>query len=262
MNEVATTFVPSNDDLLGVFNRKYRRNGELDWGPRLRLENGYFSPDDHYEALVEGLVREGIDWVDIGCGRDIFPSNRELAERLAGKTNILFGIDPDPNILENTMLNQRFHGPVEDCPTELTFDVATLRMVAEHIVDPHRAVARMARLLKPGGYLVIYTPYKWSPMSLIATALPFALHHPLKKLIWDAQAKDTFPTTYRMNTRRDLLAVTSSVGLQEVHFELLDDCRVLGRYRFLNWCELKLRRALKWINAGYPEKCILCVYQK
>ena len=43
-------------------------------------------PDDVYEATIAKLVEPGCAWIDIGCGRDIFPGNyglaKELAERL------------------------------------------------------------------------------------------------------------------------------------------------------------------------------------
>ena len=165
-------------------------------------------------------------------------------------------------MLENAFVHDRFHGLVEDCPTQRQFDVVTLRMVAEHITDPERAVGKIASMLKPGGCVVFYTPYKWSPMSIAATIVPFKLHHPLKRLIWDAQARDTFPTAYKLNTHRDLRRHAMHAGLQEAHFQFLDDCRVLGRYRALNWCELRVRGVLNALGMHYPERCILAVYRK
>jgi SAM-dependent methyltransferase len=253
---------PLREELLAIYKGKYFRFGEPGWGPKMRLAHDYFSPDDYYEALVARLVVPGADWADIGCGRDLFPSNPDLARLLSERANFLYGIDPDPNVLENEFVDDRFHGLVEDCPTTRQFDVVTLRMVAEHITDPDRAVGRISRMLKPGGCMVIYTPYKWAPMSVIATLLPFSLHHPLKRLIWDAQARDTFPTAYRLNTRADLARHAATAGLSEVHFQFLDDCRVLGRYRALNWCELRLQKVLRSVGLHYPEKCILAAYRK
>ena len=47
-------------------------------------------------------------------------------------------------------------GRVEVCDSRHRFDLITLRMVAEHIQDPDRSIARLAELLKPGGLVVIY----------------------------------------------------------------------------------------------------------
>jgi SAM-dependent methyltransferase len=262
MSEAIRLPDPDQADLTRIYDAKYYRFGEPGWGPRMRKRFGYYTPDDHYEAMVAKLVTAGSDWADIGCGRNVFPAHPDLARELAGRSGFFYGIDPDPNVLENEFVNDRFHGLVEDCDTTRQFDVITMRMVAEHITDPERALGRISTLLKPGGRLVIYTPSKWAPMSVVATIIPFKLHHPLKQLIWDAQARDTFPTAYKLNTRADLLRHTGNSGLQERYFRFLDDCRVLSRYRFLNWMELQLRRVLNAVGLHYPETCILAVYQK
>lgn len=252
----------TRDDLMAIYRVKYYRFGEPGWGPRQRLASGYFAADDHYEALVAKLITPGCDWCDVGCGRDIFPQHPDLARELSARAGFLYGIDPDDNVLENPFVKERFHGIVEDCDTTRVFDVLTMRMVAEHIVDPDRALGRVARLLKPGGRLVVYTPYKWSPMSIVADVVPFRFHHALKRLIWDAQARDTFPTAYKLNTRRDLVAAAARAGLTEESFRFVDDCSVMSRYRVPNWCELKLRGLLSAAGLHYPEKCILAVLRK
>ncbi len=194
----------THDEMLGFVHSKYYRFGTPGWGPRQRLRFNYFSPDDHYEAMLAKLVRPGCAWADVGCGRDMFPSYPELAQQLAERCAFLYGIDPDANIKENPYIHDGFHGKLEDCDTEWRFDLVTLRMVAEHIVDPHRTVAKIAALTKSGGLVVVYTPNKWSPMSLVASVLPFRLHHPLKRFLWDTDARDTFPTVYKLNTRKAL----------------------------------------------------------
>src|SRR4028119_1955916 len=54
---------------------KYGNLEDAGWGPRLRDRMGYFTPDDWYEATVWNLVGPTTDWLDVGCGRDLFPSN-------------------------------------------------------------------------------------------------------------------------------------------------------------------------------------------
>lgn len=255
-------FELTRDDLMSLYNLKYYREGEPGPSPRMRLSFDYFTPDDYYEALVSRLVTSGCSWVDVGAGRDVFPRFPELAQALCKRASFVYGIDPDPNILDNPFISDRFHGVVEDCNTDQTFDLLTMRMVAEHIVDPDRAIRKVADLLKPGGLAVIYTPYKYSPMSVVASILPFSLHHPLKRLIWDAEARDTFPTAYKLNTRHDLARYMSNHGLVERSFRLLDDCRVLTRYHWLNYGELTLQRLLRSVNIGYPERCVFAVYEK
>lgn len=262
MQQTSLALEPTHAELMSVYNVKYYRQGEPGWSPRMRLSFDYFPPDDYYEAVVAKLVSPGSHWADIGCGRDIFPQHPELAAQLSSRAAYVYGIDPDPNIKENKFIADGFMGPVEDCDTARTFDVVTMRMVAEHIVNPDRAIGRIVQLLKPGGKLVIYTPYKWAPMSVIATIVPFKLHHPLKRLIWDAQARDTFPTAYKLNTRKDLHHYAGRHGLKVAYLRLLDDCSVLARYRSLNWLELSMRRILNRFSLGYFERCILVVMEK
>ena len=170
----------------------------------MRLKHGYFTPDDYYEALVGRLLHDGAEWCDVGCGRNIFPENPDLARQYASRCRFVFGIDPDDNVRENALVNEYFQGFVEDCPIERQFDLVTLRMVAEHIENPEAALSRLARLLKPSGHAVIYTPHKWAPMSIVANVTPFGLHNPLKRLLWNSEARDTFPTQYKLNTRKDI----------------------------------------------------------
>lgn len=259
--ELRSIALPGEDELARGFKAKYYRAGTPGWSPLLRESYGYFTPDDYYETLVSQLVPPGSTWADIGCGRDIFPQNPVLAEQIAARCSFVYGIDPDDNVRENKMVHAYFQGLVEDCDTTHQFDVVTLRMVAEHIVNPGPAMASVKKLLRPGGVAVIYTPHKWAPMSIVATVVPFRLHNTMKRWIWDSEARDTFPTAYKLNTREDLRRHTGGAGLQEVLYAELDDCRTLAGFRWLNSMELKLQRALRRRSIHYPERCILGVYR-
>lgn len=260
--EETLPLTPSRADLLAVFDVKYRRGPELDWGPKTRLRFDYFNPDDYYEAVVSKLVRPGTWWADIGCGRDVFPSNPALAAELAKRSAFLFGIDPDPNIRDNPFISESFEGLAEECRTSHRFDLITLRMVAEHITEPQRSVAKFAELTKPGGLVVVYTPNKWAPVSVVAALVPNRLHHRIKRLVWDAQERDTFPTAFKLNTRAALARHFNANGLCETYFAYLDDCRTFSGYRALSYLELCTQKALRSIGARYPENCLLGVYRK
>lgn len=253
---------PNREELVGIFDRKYRRESVMGWGPQMRLDFDYFNPDDHYEAIVAQLVTPGVWWADIGCGRDIFPSNPSLAKELSERCGFLFGIDPDPNIRQNTLISENFEGMVENCNTEYRFDLITLRMVAEHIVDPDRSVAKLAQLAKPGGLVVIYTPYKWAPVSILAALVPNRFHYRIKRLFWGGEERDTFPTAFKLNTRPTLAHYFGEHGMAEVFFAHLDDCRTFNNYRWLNYVELTVQRLLRSIGWRYPENCLLGVYRK
>lgn len=51
-----------------------------------------------------------------------------------------------------------FNGTIENFETEALFDVITMTDVIEHLEDPKAVLQKVNRLLKPGGYVVVYTP--------------------------------------------------------------------------------------------------------
>ena len=50
--------------------------------PRLWYSIRYFIPDVFYEAMIAKLVVPGTVWLDVGCGRDLFPCNQQLAQAI------------------------------------------------------------------------------------------------------------------------------------------------------------------------------------
>jgi len=255
-------FALARDELLAVFDAKYRRKPQLDWGPQMRLDFDYFNPDDQYEALLAKLVKPGLWWADVGCGRDIFPSNPKLAAKLAQRCGFLYGVDPDPNVLDNAFVTERFQGLLQDCVTPHRFDLITLRMVAEHITEPDRTVAKLAELTRPGGLVIVYTPNKFSPVSMLAALVPNRYHFRIKRIFWGGEERDTFPTAFKMNTRRTLLRLFRANRFEEVFFSYLDDCRTFNNFRWLNFAELGIWKMLSAMGLHYPENCLLGAYRK
>ena len=145
------------------------------------------------------------EWLDVGCGRYVFPNNINLARILADRCALLVGVDPDETIDENAVVHRRHKTSIENFRSDRTFDLITLRMVAEHFIDPEQVVKSLSQFTKPGGKVVVYTINRWSAVSIITWLTPFKLHHPIKTLLWESEEKDTFPVTFRMNTRGALV---------------------------------------------------------
>ena len=247
-------------DLPALAALKYGDLAAGGWAPRLRHRFGYYTPDDWYEACVWALVTPETDWLDVGCGRALFPSNWPAARVLAARSKSLTGLDPSDNIDENPLVQHRAKCMLEEFETDRRFDLITLRMVAEHIAKPESAVAALAGLLKPGGRVVIYTVNKWSPVSLVSAATPMSVHHAVKSVLWGGEEKDTFPTEYRMNTRATLRGLFGAAGFSEEHFTYLSDTRSSGGYRWANAIELSLWRVCDAVGVPYPENCLLGIY--
>src|SRR6185312_7185429 len=123
-------------------------NQNLGWSPRLRQWFGYFTPDECYEATLFQMVEETTDWLDVGCGHDPFPTNQGLAALLSSRCHLLVGVDPSPNIARNTFVHESARTTIENYHSERTFDLISLRMVAEHIASPDAAIAAFSRLTK------------------------------------------------------------------------------------------------------------------
>ncbi len=241
---------------------KYGAPALRGWTPRLHERFGYSTPDDWYEATLFHLIGPDTDWLDVGCGRRVFPSNPEGARHLAATCRLLVGIDPSENIHENQIVHERAQCMLQDYRADRQFDLVTMRMVAEHIEDPAEAMAALSRLVRPGGVAVIYTVAKFSPVSLVAAVTPMPVHHLLKRVLWGGAEEDTFPVAYRMNTRRDLRSLFRQAGFREESFAYLDDCRALSRWQSLATAELALWKALRAVGLRYPEGCLLGVYRK
>jgi SAM-dependent methyltransferase len=248
--------------LESIFRLKHGDPETTGWSPRRRYRFGYFTPDDVYEAAVDGLVGPGCAWLDVGCGRDLFPSNRPLSRRLADRCGVLVGVDPDGTIEENEFVHVAFRGTLEDYRPDREFDLVTLRMVAEHIERPESAVDTLARLVRPGGKVVVYTVARLAPVSIASRMIPFRFHHAIKHSLWKTEDKDTFPVVYRMNTRRRLARLFGVRGFRECEFRYLADCRVFGGHRALGLLELLLWRGFQAVGIRYPESCLLGVYER
>jgi SAM-dependent methyltransferase len=258
----ALELLPTQDDLTRLRARRFRDPSREGWAVRHRLRFQYFLPDDCYAALLDRCVTEETRWLDVGGGACMLPYNKPLARTLGDRCRLLVGVDPSANLDANSYVHERARCVLEEYETDHVFDLATLRMVAEHVQDPPRLVAALGRLLRPGGLAVIYTVDRWSPVTLVSRLVPNHLHHAVKRHIWGGEEKDTFPAFYRMNTHRALRSVFEAAGFRERLFTRLDDCATFGQIRWLNWLELAAWKGLQAAGLRYPESCLLAVYER
>jgi 2-polyprenyl-3-methyl-5-hydroxy-6-metoxy-1,4-benzoquinol methylase len=246
-----------------LFEARHGTPRRMGWNPRLRHRFGYFSPDDYYDALVEGLIDRDTEWLDVGGGSAIFPSNPNLARTLADRCKRLVVVDPSSNANENPFAHERCQSFLEELEGYSgRFTLATARMVAEHVAHPERFIAKLGQVLKPEGKAVIYTVNRWAPMTILSGCTPMPVHHFVKKRLWGAEEKDTFPVTYLMNTRSRLKALFAAAGFREIAFHRLDDCRTLAKWKTTLAFELMMWKALRSVSIGYPESCIIGVYER
>jgi 2-polyprenyl-3-methyl-5-hydroxy-6-metoxy-1,4-benzoquinol methylase len=252
----------SAEDLQEFFDNKYGNPNDHGWSRRRNLAFGYFTAADVYEAMVRKLVLPATRWLDVGGGSAIFPYDDALSWELAKRCENLTAVDPSPNVHDNKFAQQRVQCMFEDFDTEERFDLATFRMVAEHVTNPAAVLERLQQVMSPGGLVVIFTINRYSPVPLITSLTPFSLHYRIKKFFWGGEERDTFPVAYKLNTRCRLRDEFSAGGFEEVHFEYLDDLSVFYRFRVLNYIELLAWKLFRSCGLPYPENNLLGVYRK
>jgi 2-polyprenyl-3-methyl-5-hydroxy-6-metoxy-1,4-benzoquinol methylase len=130
-------------------------------GKRLRLV---------YDVALAGAPLEGARLLDAGCGTGLFS---QLADERGAD---VVSLDLGPNLLAEVAKkcdSERVVGSVSDLPFEdESFDFVVCTEVIEHTPEPRRSVAELARVVRPGGTLVVTTPNRvWHPAIRIANAL-------------------------------------------------------------------------------------------
>ena len=147
--------------------------------------------------------------VDIGCG------NGALCRKLANHGYEVIGCEPNAESFRSAQgaaPELVFHKlGVEDDPSALsaqTFDVAIATEVIEHLVRPASLPDFAKQLLRPGGYLIISTPY----------------HGYLKNLVlaltnkWDAHLNPFWEGVTLVWSRRTISQLLNQNGFRVVRF--------------------------------------------
>lgn len=253
--------LPTRCELQERFDKQYGNVQKHGWRIRMWHRFGYFSSDAWYEAVVDRLVTHDHTWLDVGGGKGIFPHNREQSKALSERCEFLAGVDPSDNILSNPYVHDRAKCNIEEYTSDRRFDLVTLRMVAEHIQNPKAVIDSLTRLMRPGGKVVIYTPYRWSPASVVASLVPFWLHQSATHFLWGSKEEDVFPTAYRMNTRGSLRTLFQNGGFKEIAFTHLD-CALFQTFRITCFLDLSVWWFLRHLGLRYPETNLLGVYEK
>lgn len=122
--------------------------------------------------------------LDIGCG------NGSLAEHLTGMGLEVVGIEPSKSGIENARLKlpqvKFYCMGVYDDPhkiEEIDFDVVISTEVVEHLFYPRELLRFAKAKLKPGGYLILSTPYHGYLKNLILSVMgKWDTHH---TALWD-----------------------------------------------------------------------------
>ena len=185
-----------------------------------RLKERYFGSEEHpyrtFERKIDALINGGDTLLDAGCGRTapVLAKYRGKVKRLIGVDLVEFPAPPDGIELFNCDLAQI---PIADG----SVDVVISRSVMEHIVDPARVYAEIARVLRPGGNLVFLTGNLWDYAAIITNLVPNRFHPWIVARTQGRAEIDVFPTAYKTNTRRAIEKWSRSAGFDVVSYEYL-----------------------------------------
>jgi SAM-dependent methyltransferase len=169
---------------------------------------------DTLQDTIDELVRSDDVVLDAGCG-----SGRVFQHRLAGRVRRVIGVDVTNEPRGNENIDGAAKADLRTLPfRDETFDLIVMSTVAEHLTEPVPVFRELARVLRPGGRLLVLTPNRWHYVTLAARALPHRLHVAFNG--WrGVDEHDVFPTAYRANTASRLRDLATGAGLNVERLE-------------------------------------------
>ena len=179
--------------------------------PKLRYSQ------NHYRDLLDAVVPENCDWLDLGCGHQMFASWMEKESHdLAARSRRLVGLDRDLlGLKKNTVIHDAVFGDIEALPFESdSFDIVTANMVIEHLENPAIVLTEVRRVLRKGGIFIFHTPNRRCVVITLARMMPQALKTWLAGVLENRAEEDVFPTHYAMNTLDSISLHAQSTGFE------------------------------------------------
>lgn len=171
-----------------------------------------------YAALIAEHLTPQTVWLDAGCGSRLLESDLEAVEDwLAGRCRFIAGMDYAVTAHRN--IRSLVGGSLYALPfADGSLDLVTCNMVVEHLDDPARAFAEVARCLSSTGALVVKTPnvlnYGVMANAAAAHVLPEAWRLRLAQGTDRRQEHEYFPVRYKANTMSTLTHLLEKAGLQ------------------------------------------------
>jgi SAM-dependent methyltransferase len=173
---------------------------------------------ESYANLIAEHLSPKSRWLDSGCGGRILEEDLDrLEDWLIQQCGIVVGMDIRLTGHRNIPL--LVCGSLYALPfADKSFDLVTCNVVMEHLDEPRRAVAEIARVLAPGGAVVINTPnllnYGVMANAVLSKLLPEQWRLRLVHSSDGRETGDIFPVRYRANTLRQLISLLSTSGLK------------------------------------------------
>ena len=172
-----------------------------------------------YQAWVAAHLTPATRMLDLGCGRG------GVVERLHGRARLVTGLEPDFRSLREHRTPQLalVAGRGERLPyPDRSFELVCCSWVLEHLPEPERVLAEVARVLTADGRFIFLTPNARHPMLLANRVLSRMRAGWVQRLYGRAE-EDTFTALYRANTPTRLDRLATQAGLTRVALRLVGD---------------------------------------
>jgi len=133
---------------------QHNLGGEAD---RLRLMSELLDPSSRFHLRRTGLTH-GWRCLEIGAGNG---SLSQWIARQVGPSGYVLATDIRPDLMrgiESDNLEVRAFDVVHDDAPGFDFDLVAIRAVLHHLPERREVVARMAKWIKPGGWLLVQEP--------------------------------------------------------------------------------------------------------
>lgn len=238
---------------------------KLYWGMERRMVPGLEYSQHRYEDHLRRWIPQGVEWLDVGCGRRLLPSWRAEGERiLLARAKELVGIDLDLDSLkDNVTAHVRIFGKVGALPfRDASFDVVTANMVVEHLDDPQAGFAEVGRVLKRGGLFLFHTPNAKAFPTALARLLPDTIKAPLARVLDNRRSIDVFQTYYRCNTAADIERNARAAGLEPVELSFVSSTALFSVVPPLAFLELLWLRAIQRDSRRHLRSNLIAVLRK
>jgi SAM-dependent methyltransferase len=249
-----------------TLNGAYRRWADRAyWRLATRLAPGLVNSQHAYARALLTEVSRASHWLDLGCGHDFLPpfvDQTRLREAIANRA--IVGIDADDRALaRHHGLTQRIRGDIQRLPfRSQSFDLATANMVVEHVEHPALLFEEIARVLRPGGRLLIHTPNASGYTTRLTRLLPNHLLAPLAGALLGRAEDDIYPTHYRANTEAVLTELLNGPQWRLDRLEYVESSAQLAHVppaAALELAAIRLFRSPRWRHLC---ACLLVVAER
>ena len=183
---------------------------------RDRIAPGLRYSQHFYERHLAETVSPMLDWLDLGCGHRVLPDWRRSAEQeIVSRCRSVTGVDADlPALRKHRSIRRLVQGDITSLPfADASFDLVTANMVVEHLPCPETQFREVARVLRPGGMMLVHTPNALGYGTIMSRVVPGALKKIIIRVLDSRTSEDVFPAHYRANTRARLAGVAREAGL-------------------------------------------------